>query len=122
MTLSIFPQVLANYALSDVTFQDKLASLRAQISARMTYFLDLIGQDFICHRPAGGFYVWLKLSTDTLTKKQIAAFLSAGILCLPSFVFGDKTPAIRLNIARLNRDEIKRLVEKLQELKKAGIC
>lgn len=122
LTLSIFPQVLANYALSDVTFQDKLASLRAQINVRMTYFLDLIGQDFTCHRPAGGFYVWLKLSTDTLTKKQMDAFLSAGILCLPSFVFGDKTPAIRLNIARLNRDEIKRLVEKLQELKQVGIC
>ncbi len=122
LTLSIFPQVLANYALSDVTFQDKLASLRAQISARMIYFFDLIGHDATCHRPSGGFYVWLKLSTDTLTKKQLDSFLAAGILCLPSFIFGDKTPAIRLNIARLNFEEIARLVEKLQALKAAGIC
>lgn len=122
LTLSIFPQVLANYALSDVTFQDKLASLRAQISARMIYFFDLIGHDVTCHRPSGGFYVWLKLSTDTLTKKQLDSFLAAGILCLPSFIFGDKTPAIRLNIARLNFEEIARLVEKLQALKAAGIC
>ncbi|GAX47688.1 aminotransferase-like domain-containing protein [Pseudolactococcus reticulitermitis] len=122
LTLSIFPQVLANDALSDVTFQDKLASLRAQISARMIYFFDLIGQEFVCHRPAGGFYVWLRLSTDTLTKKQMDEVIAAGILCLPSFIFGDKTPALRLNIARLNVDEIKRLVETLQTLKKAGIC
>ena len=122
LTLSIFPQVLANYALSDITFQDKLASLRAKISARMTYFFDLIGHDITCHRPAGGFYVWLKLSTDTLTKKQMDAFLGVGILCLPSFIFGDKTPAIRLNIARLNFEEITRLVETLQELKQTGLC
>ncbi len=63
-----------------------------------------------------------KIVKRPLTKKQIDAFLAAGILCLPSFIFGDKTPAIRLNIARLDRDDIKRLVEKLQELKQVGIC
>jgi DNA-binding transcriptional MocR family regulator len=50
------------------------------------------------------------------------AFLGVGILCLPSFIFGDKTPAIRLNIARLNFEEITRLVETLQELKQTGLC
>lgn len=116
LTLSIFPQVLAKYALEDVTFDDKLAALRAQIKARMTYFMSKIDGEFDCHRATGGFYVWLKFNPEHDLTKQLSHLIDAGILFLPSFIFGDKGPAIRLNIARLNFAEIDCLVEKLREL------
>lgn len=117
LTLSIFPQVLANHALRDASFVEKLTALKQEIKTRMSYFFNQIGQAFVCHQPAGGYYVWLELGQTPITKKQMHYFLDAGILCSPSFSFGDKKPAIRLNIARLNKSEIDVLVEKLQQIK-----
>ncbi|GFH43296.1 GntR family transcriptional regulator [Lactococcus hodotermopsidis] len=109
LTLSIFPQVLAKFALADASFEEKLADLRKQIQARMTYFFDKIGNEFVCLRPSGGFYIWLKLPQPVINR-----LFDENILFLPSFIFGDKVPAVRLNIARLNFAEIDCLVAKIK--------
>jgi DNA-binding transcriptional MocR family regulator len=117
LTLSVFPQVLAKFALEDTTFEQKLVALRAKIKARLNYFCEKLGKDFDCPCPAGGFYVWLKLPPELVTTKKLADLVETGILCLPAFIFGDKSPAIRLNIARLNFAELDILIEKLQKLR-----
>ena len=116
LTLSIFPQVLAKDALSDASFPDKIKGLRQQIRDRQAYFFDRIGDGLTCRRPLGGFYVWVSLSPEKNLSKQLDQLMAAGILCLPSFVFGDKAPAIRLNIARLTFSEIDYLAEKLRQI------
>lgn len=117
LTLSIFPQVLANYALTDETFEIKITRLRRQLAARMTYFFEQLGSAFSYQRPKGGFYVWLRVPEEWLTKKSLTYLIDLGILGLPSFIFGDKKPAIRLTIARLSFDEIDGLIEKLRQAK-----
>lgn len=116
LTLSIFPQVLAKDALSDASFPDKIKGLRQQIRDRHAYFFDKIGDSLTCRRPLGGFYVWVRLSPEKNLTKQLDQLMAAGILCLPSFVFGDKVPAIRLNIARLPFSEIDDLAETLRQI------
>ena len=116
LTLSIFPQVLAKDAISDPYFPLKLATLRAQLKARMVYFLNKIDQKQIACRPAGGFYVWVNLNPKQNFTLQIAHLLDSGMLCLPSFIFGEKPPAIRLNIARLSLSEIDQLVTVLADM------
>ena len=116
LTLSIFPQVLAKDALSDASFPDKIKELRQQIRDRHAYFFDKIGDSLSSRRPLGGFYVWVRLNPEKNLTKQLDQLMAAGILCLPSFIFGDKTPAIRLNIARLPFSEIDDLVETLRQI------
>lgn len=116
LTLSIFPQVLAKDAISDPYFPLKLATLCEQLKARMAYFLNKIDHHQIMCQPTGGFYVWVKLNVNETVSVQLTHLLDAGILYLPSFIFGDKTPAIRLNIARLNLVEIDRLVAILADI------
>lgn len=116
LTLSIFPQVLAKDAISDPYFPVKLAKLCAQIKTRMLYFLDKLQHNAIPYRPTGGFYVWVTLSPKKNVTLQLTHLLDSGILCLPSFIFGEKAPAIRLNIARLTLAEIDRLVVILEDM------
>lgn len=107
---------LAKDALSDASFPDKIKGLRQQIRDRHAYFFDKIGDSLSSRRPLGGFYVWVRLSPEKNLTKQLDQLMSAGILCLPSFIFGDKTPAIRLNIARLTFSEIDDLAETLGQI------
>ena len=116
LTLSIFPQVLAKDAISDPYFPVKLAALRAQIKERMVYFLNKLPHQQIACYPTGGFYVWVTLNPKKNITLQLAHLLDSGILYLPSFIFGEKTPAIRLNIARLSLSEIDQLVTVLADM------
>lgn len=116
LTLSIFPQVLAKDAISEPYFPEKLTALRAEIKERMVYFLNKIDQKQLACYPNGGFYVWVNLNPKQNFTLQIAHLLDSGILCLPSFIFGEKLPAIRLNIARLDLSEIDKLVSVLTDM------
>jgi DNA-binding transcriptional MocR family regulator len=120
LTLSIFPQVLAKFALADNSFDEKIKNLRKQIAGRMRYFFNKSDQELIdifeYTKPKGGFYVWLEVKEayrDRFSQKKLEQLVDEGVLFLPSFIFGEKKMAIRVNIARLGYGEVDRLVEKL---------
>ncbi|RSU13835.1 hypothetical protein CBF27_02745 [Vagococcus acidifermentans] len=118
--VSIFPQVLALNAMNNQQYAQKLSRLGRQLSDRLQLFtadLERRAPGLFDYRlPEGGFYLWLELKQHNVTMKNMHALFDAGLLAAPSFLFGIKKPALRLNFARISPDNSLEIADKLAAL------
>ncbi|MFD2305818.1 PLP-dependent aminotransferase family protein [Enterococcus termitis] len=117
-SLSIFPQVLANLALTDNNFSKKITELRQEVEARGQAVFDLMSkmEEWEVARPKGGYYLWAKWKNGDLRQKDWALFLQEGLLLAPSFFFSESRDSIRINFSRVSSHNIVEFKEKLERI------
>lgn len=114
-SLSIFPQVLANLALTDEDYSRKIATLTHEVEARGQAVYDIVTQmsDWEAEKPKGGYYLWAKWRHGELRQKDWSIFLQEGLLIAPSFFYSEKRDSIRLNFSRVSQQDVTAFQEKL---------
>ncbi|EOH99822.1 GntR family transcriptional regulator [Enterococcus haemoperoxidus ATCC BAA-382] len=119
-SLSIFPQLLANLALTDKDFSDKVSHLRQNVEQRGKAVFDVLNKmdEWEVSMPKGGFYIWAKWKHGKLQQKDWAYFLQEGLLIAPSFFFGEKQDSIRINFTRVNEEKLLLFETKLLKVTK----
>ncbi|WP_207696069.1 hypothetical protein DOK67_0002475 [Enterococcus sp. DIV0212c] len=117
-TLSIFPQLLANLALTDENFSDKISSLKQKVEERGHAVADVVAkiEDWEVEMPKGGFYLWAKWKKGNLRQKDWAVFLQEGLLVAPSFIFSGNRDSIRINFSRIDEDKLPIFKAKLEKI------
>lgn len=119
--LSIFPQVLASHALKDQTYLNQLTRLRQQLKDQVAFLKEEIDRtlptEISCSYPQGGYYVWLTYCGRKLKKEDWDIFMENQLAVYPSFLNTTNAQSCRINIARLSRDQIERMIGRLK-----GIC
>ncbi|MBO0441912.1 PLP-dependent aminotransferase family protein [Candidatus Enterococcus ikei] len=117
-TLSIFPQLLANLALTDENFSDKISSLKQKVEERGHAVVDVVAkiEDWEVEMPKGGFYLWAKWKKGNLRQKDWAVFLQEGLLVAPSFIFSGNRDSIRINFSRIDEDKLPIFKAKLEKI------
>jgi len=117
-TLSIFPQLLANLALTDENFSDKISSLKQKVEERGHSVADFVAkiEDWEVEMPKGGFYLWAKWKKGNLRQKDWAVFLQEGLLVAPSFIFSGNRDSIRINFSRIDEDKLPIFKAKLEKI------
>lgn len=118
--LSIFPQVLASHALKDQNYLNQLTILRQQLKEQVDFFKAEMNKtlptQMICSYPRGGYYVWLTYFGRKLEKEDWDIFLDNHVAVYPSFLNTTNAQSCRINIARLSKKQIKRMVRILKEI------
>lgn len=86
-SLSIFPQLLANLALTDREFSRKISDLNINIEQRSKAVFDTLNEmdEWEVSMPQGGFYIWAKWKQGKLRQKDWAVFLHEELLIAPGF-------------------------------------
>ncbi len=118
-SLSIFPQVMANFALQDPTYDSKISGLKEELEKRCQKFIENLEQEtrgeFQWHRPTGGYYIWLKAADLRIGIKEMDYLLEQNLLTMPSFLFGEKEFALRINFTRLDEEKSLLTAKKLHQ-------
>lgn len=119
-TLSIFPQLLANLALSDDDFSEKINSLKKTVEARGKAVYDMINKlpEWQVEMPKGGFYIWAQWKAGNLRQKDFYTFLQEGLLIAPSFFFSEDRQSIRINFSRVDEQDLPLVEMKLKRISK----
>ncbi|MGX7262785.1 PLP-dependent aminotransferase family protein [Enterococcus crotali] len=117
-TLSIFPQLLANLALTDEDFQKNVVYLKKTLEERGKAVFEVIDQmnEWEVAMPKGGFYIWAKWKQGNLRQKDWSIFLQEGLLIAPSFFFSEKQDSIRINFSRVDEAKLPIFKEKLLKI------
>lgn len=120
ISLSIFPQLLANLALTDENFPTKVSSLKQKLEQRGKAVFQLLDQlsEWEVTMPEGGFYIWAKWKQGKLQQKDWAVFLQEGLLIAPSFFFSENQDSIRINFSRVDEINFPLFETKLREITK----
>ncbi|MTD38758.1 aminotransferase class I/II-fold pyridoxal phosphate-dependent enzyme [Erwinia sp. CPCC 100877] len=107
-SLSIFPQLLANMALTDEAFSDKIACLKEEVKQRgqAVYAIMAEMREWEVVEPQGGFYLWAKWKKGSLKPKDWSLFLAEDLLIAPSFIFSEQNDSIRINFSRVSKDKL----------------
>ncbi len=117
MSVSIFPQVLASYAWKDAHYDQKINELRKELAQRATFFQQALAKyapgDFTFNKPIGGYYIWLQSTLINLRKKEMEQLVEEQIFVAPDLLFGNHGSSIRVNFARLTKEESQILAQKL---------
>lgn len=116
-SMSIFPQVLTNIALTDPAYARKMAALRLTLSERAEQMMTLFAlqRDWQVDPVNGGYYLWAEHSQ--LDAQHIQQLLQAGLLSAPAELFGSNQRAIRLNFARFSPQDHERFYTIISTLK-----
>lgn len=110
-SLSIFPQVLANWTIRDEHFEAELHKLRMELAQRAKRLSDGLDQKlWEVEVPSGGYYLWVKWRGAKLKRKFYDDLLQAELLIAPGFLFGSTEDALRINFARLTPAATERLL------------
>ncbi|MBM7688261.1 GntR family transcriptional regulator [Enterococcus ureilyticus] len=119
-SLSIFPQLLANLALTDEDFSKKVSNLTQCLEQRGKAVFDILAKmpEWEVSMPKGGFYIWAKWKQGRLKQKDWACFLQEGLLIAPSFFFSEKQDSIRINFSRIDHEQIPNFETKLKTITK----
>lgn len=122
-SLSIFPQMLANLALTDENFPEKIDQLKVEVKARALHVWRLFQEmpEWEVSEPKGGFYVWARWKRGALKPTDWHLFLQEGLLVAPSFSFGEQRDSIRINYSRISATDFPRFEEKIRLVTKALI-
>ena len=117
-SVSIIPQVLAYWALSDESYAEKLTQLGNKLHLQATEFQEWLDQQFFWqgHAPEGGYYSWLTWEGKPLTKGLAKQMLSLGIAAGPAYLYGSKENGLRINVSRIHRQNFQEFVEKMAKL------
>ncbi|KAF1297670.1 hypothetical protein BAU15_12955 [Enterococcus sp. JM4C] len=117
-SVSIIPQVLAYWALSDESYPDKLKQLGVKLQQQAQHFQEwLDGQTFWQGQaPQGGYYSWLTWQGKSLTKPLAKQMLQLGIAAGPAYLYGSKENGLRINVSRIHQQNFKQFTEKMDEL------
>lgn len=117
-SLSIFPQVLANIALNDPNFYERLTDLKQEIKNRGTAICDILNEleGWTVKAPQGGFYVWATFSKGNLKQHEWQYFLKEGLLVAPSFLFSAYKNSIRINFSRIPKEQQSLFREKMERI------
>lgn len=117
-SLSIFPQLLANLALTDKDYSSKIAHLKQTVEQRGNSVFDALDKmkEWDVSMPKGGFYIWAKWKKGKLRPKDWAVFLQEGLLIAPSFFFSENQDSIRINFTRIDENKLPLFQEKLLEV------
>lgn len=107
-SLSIFPQLLANLALTDNDFSNKISHLKKNVEQRGNAVFEVLNQmdEWDVRMPQGGFYIWARWKKGNLRQKDWAVFLQEGLLVAPSFFFSEKQDSIRINFTRVDHENL----------------
>lgn len=119
-SLSIFPQVLANLALTDEAFFAEISCLKKKVEQRAQAVFDIMSKldEWEVEMPKGGFYLWAKWKQGKLRQKDWAVFLQEGLLIAPSFIFSQNQDSIRINFSRVDEEKLPIFKEKLEKITK----
>ncbi|WP_314208296.1 PLP-dependent aminotransferase family protein [Vagococcus salmoninarum] len=119
-SLSVFPQVLASYALQDQTYESKLVALRQSLCQRRDRLVALLaaelGDKLTFEIPLGGYFLWVTVISKELKQTDYDLLLKNKILISPSFLFGGDYQSMRINFARLTEDQSSHLVSVLKQM------
>lgn len=117
-SLSIFPQLLANLALTDKDFSTKVSFLKQNVEQRGKAVFDILDQmdDWEVSMPKGGFYLWAKWKHGKLRQKDWAQFLQEGLLIAPSFFFSENQDSVRINFTRVDEATLPLFKAKLTKI------
>ncbi|MBO0466533.1 PLP-dependent aminotransferase family protein [Enterococcus plantarum] len=115
-SLSIFPQLLANLALTDKEFSSKITHLKQTVEQRGKSVFDVFDKmvEWDVTMPKGGFYIWATWKQGKLRPKDWTIFLQEGLLIAPSFFFSENQDSIRINFTRVDENNLLILKEKLR--------
>ncbi|MGX7201036.1 GntR family transcriptional regulator [Enterococcus plantarum] len=115
-SLSIFPQLLANLALTDKEFSSKITHLKQTVEQRGKSVFDVLDKmvEWDVTMPKGGFYIWATWKQGKLRPKDWTIFLQEGLLIAPSFFFSENQDSIRINFTRVDENNLLILKEKLR--------
>lgn len=119
-TLSIFPQLLANLALTDDHFSEKINYLKKTVAARGKAVYDIMNKlpEWHVELPKGGFYIWAQWKAGNLRQKDFYTFLQEGLLVAPSFFFSEDRQSIRMNFSRVDEQDLPLVEMKLKRITK----
>ncbi|MGM0216986.1 PLP-dependent aminotransferase family protein [Enterococcus sp. AZ126] len=119
-SISIFPQLLANLALTDRGFTDKISDLKETVEQRATAVFEVLAKmdEWEVSMPKGGFYIWAKWKQGKLRGKDWSVFLQEGLLIAPSFSFSENQDSIRINFTRIDMETLPIFKEKLLKITK----
>ncbi|MGL4858505.1 MAG: PLP-dependent aminotransferase family protein, partial [Enterobacteriaceae bacterium] len=113
--LSIFPQVLANYALNEESFRQHLTMLREALHTRCQHLISALERhlpgQLHYEVPQGGFHLWCHLPEQISAQRCFEQLLRHDMLTMPADDFGVKQNALRLTFARLKPEEADRAGE-----------
>ncbi|MEI5995503.1 PLP-dependent aminotransferase family protein [Candidatus Enterococcus mansonii] len=117
-SLSIFPQLLANLALTDQDFSKKIDCLKNTVEQRGKAVFNVLDQmdEWDVQMPKGGFYLWAKWRRGALKQKDWSIFLQEGLLVAPSFFFSEYRDGIRINFSRVDEKNIQLFADKLKRI------
>ena len=117
--LNVFPQIIATHILEDTYFFNYLNDLRSYLASQNKCLSELIeksyGELMVYHPVKGGYYAWLTVKGRKFTEETWLQLLEKNIGVFPSYLVSEDSNSCRINLARINRDEIKMI---LNELKK----
>ena len=119
-SLSIFPQLLANLALTDREFSRKISDLNTNIKQRSKAVFDTLNEmdEWEVSMPQGGFYIWAKWKRGKLRQRDWAVFLQEELLIAPGFFFSENQDSIRINFTRVDETKLPLFKEKLRTVTK----
>ncbi|MFC3633850.1 PLP-dependent aminotransferase family protein [Enterococcus rivorum] len=117
-SLSIFPQMLANMALTDDSYTYKIRKLKEEVEKRAQKVFALLDSftEWEVQRPEGGFYLWARWTKGPLKPKEWDFFIQEGLLIAPSFLFSEQKDSIRINFSRIDDEMLEALGEKLKNI------
>jgi GntR family transcriptional regulator of abcA and norABC len=117
-SLSIFPQLLANLALTDEAFAEKIADLKEEVKQRgqAVYKIMANMKEWDVAEPQGGFYLWATWKKGNLKPKDWSRFLEIGLLIAPSFIFSERNDSIRINFSRVAQAELPLFQSKIKAI------
>lgn len=117
-SLSIFPQLLANLALTDEAFPKKVATLKKEVERRGKAVFKILDKmnEWEVSMPQGGYYIWARWRHGNLQPKDWALFLEEGLLIAPSFFFSENQDSMRINFSRVDEAMLPIFKAKLQKI------
>lgn len=105
--LSIFPQVLAYYALKDPTYTKQIDHLKKELKRRSDYFVTL-NQNYplgTLYPTKGGYYTFIEKMPLPITRSFFKKMKAHHLLAAPGSLFLGPENSLRVNTARLNRQQ-----------------
>ncbi|MGM0124364.1 hypothetical protein IGI37_001741 [Enterococcus sp. AZ194] len=119
-SVSIIPQVLAYWALSDKSYQKKLTHLGKTLQKQAAHFQEWLDQQSFWQgqAPRGGYYSWLTWAGKPLTKSVAKQMLQIGIAAGPAYLYGSQENGLRINVSRIHPKNFPAFTKKMNELEK----
>ncbi|MGY3778758.1 aminotransferase-like domain-containing protein [Isobaculum melis] len=117
-SLSIFPQLLANMAMTDPLYLTKITLLKKEIKKRGQAVFQLLNSmnEWEVEMPKGGLYIWARWKKGNLKQTDWSLFLQEQLLIAPGFFFSEKQDCIRINFSRIDETNFfsfKKSIEKI---------